>query len=185
VFTEAAAVDLEGTESKPATTASEVLSQGAACNVLYLTSVDMESLTGPEAVGKAVGTMLYAASSSSPDSANFPKTTFVHFKVSAQGITLTDINRRLFFRRHYPVDTVTFAGMDPEDRRWTWTSEETKKQVSARVFGFVARKHGSATDNACHVFAELDPDQPADAIANFIMKVMLGHHGRAKKHVVT
>ena len=43
-----------------------------------------------------------------------------------------------------------------------------------RVFGFVARKQGGASDNSCHLFAELDPDQPASAIVNFVTKVMIG-----------
>jgi len=43
-----------------------------------------------------------------------------------------------------------------------------------RVFGFVARKSGSAAGNACHVFAEVDPNQPANAIVNFLTKVMIG-----------
>src|SRR5687768_16769499 len=34
----------------------------------------------------------------------------------------------------------------------------------ARVFGFVARKISTKADNACHVFAELDPEQPATAV---------------------
>ncbi|XP_019493742.1 PREDICTED: tensin-1 [Hipposideros armiger] len=41
------------------------------------------------------------------------------------------------------------------------------------LFGFVARKQGSTTDNACHLFAELDPNQPASAIVNFVSKVMM------------
>lgn len=45
---------------------------------------------------------------------------------------------------------------------------------SCRLFGFVARKQGSTTDNVCHLFAELDPDQPAAAIVNFVSRVMLG-----------
>lgn len=43
-----------------------------------------------------------------------------------------------------------------------------------RMFGFVARRTGSATENVCHLFAEMDPEQPAVAIVNFINKVMLG-----------
>lgn len=42
-----------------------------------------------------------------------------------------------------------------------------------RVFGFVAKKPGSLAVNVCHLFAELDPEQPASAIVNFINKVML------------
>lgn len=57
-----------------------------ACNVLYLNSVETESLTGPEAVCKATKCTLAL----SPR----PAATVVHFKVSAQGITLTDSKRR-------------------------------------------------------------------------------------------
>ena len=45
--------------------------------------------------------------------------------------------------------------------------------ASLRVFGFVAKKPGSMAENVCHLFAELDPEQPASAIVNFINKVML------------
>uniref|UniRef100_A0A914R912 PTB domain-containing protein n=1 Tax=Parascaris equorum TaxID=6256 RepID=A0A914R912_PAREQ len=104
-------------------------------------------------------------------------------QVSSQGVTVTDNTRRLFFRRHYPVQSVTFAGIDPADRRscsicrWdnSCISEGLTSYVkSARMFAFVARKIGSRTDNACHVFAELEPEQPASAVVNFITKVMMG-----------
>lgn len=58
----------------------------AACNVLYINSVEMESLTGPQAVAKAISETLAAASP--------PTATIVHFKVSSQGITLTDNQRK-------------------------------------------------------------------------------------------
>ncbi|XP_051515882.1 tensin-2-like isoform X2 [Myxocyprinus asiaticus] len=131
-------------------TAADLLKQGAACNVLYLNSVETESLTGPQAIAKATG----ATMTRNPR----PSATVVHFKVSAQGITLTDSQRRVFFRRHYPINSVTFSSVDPQDRR---------------VFGFVAKKPGSVAENVCHLFAELDPEQPATAIVNFINKVML------------
>lgn len=47
-----------------------------------------------------------------------------------------------------------------------------------RVFGFVAKKPGSVAENVCHLFAELDPEQPATAIVNFINKVMLAPQRR-------
>ncbi|NWZ45970.1 TENS3 protein, partial [Haliaeetus albicilla] len=143
-----------------ANSAAELLKQGAACNVWYLNSVEMESLTGYQAVQKALSLTLTQDPS--------PISTVVHFKVSAQGITLTDNQRKLFFRRHYPVSTVIFCALDPQDRKWM------KDGLSAKVFGFVARKQGSATDNVCHLFAEHDPEQPASAIVNFVSKVMIG-----------
>lgn len=57
-----------------------------ACNVLYLNSVETESLTGPEAVSKATKCTVAL----NPR----PVATVVHFKVSSQGITLTDSKRR-------------------------------------------------------------------------------------------
>ncbi|RXN07761.1 tensin-2-like isoform X2 [Labeo rohita] len=115
-------------------TAADLLKQGA----------------GPQAVSKATKCTLTQEPRSSP--------TVVHFKVSTQGITLTDNQRRLFFRRHYPIHSVTFSSVDPLDQR---------------MFGFVARRSGGL-GNVCHLFAELDPEQPATAIVNFINKVMLG-----------
>lgn len=40
-----------------------------------------------------------------------------------------------------------------------------------RIFAFVARSTSGA-DNQCHVFAELEPEQPATAIVNFVNKVI-------------
>lgn len=94
-------------------------------------------------------------------------------QVSSQGITVTDNTRRLFFRRHYPTPAVTYCGLDPEDRRWLG-DEALSLPGGARVFGFVARKVASRQDNAAHVFAELEPNQPANAIVNFVTKVMMG-----------
>nr|XP_025857976.1 tensin-1 isoform X10 [Vulpes vulpes] len=147
--------------SGPANSTTDLLKQGAACNVLFVNSVDMESLTGPQAISKAASETLAADPT--------PAATIVHFKVSAQGITLTDNQRKLFFRRHYPLNTVTFCDLDPQERKWM----KTEGGVPAKLFGFVARKQGSTTDNACHLFAELDPNQPASAIVNFVSKVML------------
>ncbi|XP_059200512.1 tensin-3-like isoform X3 [Centropristis striata] len=152
---------VETTSQSVTNSAAELLKQGAACNVWYLGSVEMESLTGVQAVQKATSMSL---------SANPPPTsTVVHFKVSSQGITLTDNQRKLFFRRHYNVNTVIYCALDPQDRKW-------KKDCcpSAKIFGFVARKTGTSMDNICHLFAEHDPEQPASAIVNFVSKVMIG-----------
>uniref|UniRef100_A0A672TIT9 Tensin 1 n=1 Tax=Strigops habroptila TaxID=2489341 RepID=A0A672TIT9_STRHB len=159
--------DRDPMEKKKDTTSAtnsstDLLKQGAACNVLFINSVEMESLTGPQAIAKAVAETLVADPT--------PTATIVHFKVSAQGITLTDNQRKLFFRRHYPLNTVTFCNLDPQERKWT----KTDGSGPAKLFGFVARKQGSTTDNICHLFAELDPDQPAAAIVNFVSRVMLG-----------
>lgn len=94
-----------------------LLSQGAACNVLYLFTVDMESLTGPQAIRKSA-LQLFRQSP-------LPKETVVHFKVSGQGITLTDNKRKLFFRKHYPINSISHCGLDPDDHRWSISSDES------------------------------------------------------------
>ncbi|XP_077954698.1 tensin-3 isoform X3 [Gasterosteus aculeatus] len=152
---------VENTSQLITNSAAELLKQGAACNVWYLGSMEMESLTGVQAVQKAASMSL----SSNPP----PTSTVVHFKVSSQGITLTDNQRKLFFRRHYNVNTVIFCALDPQERKW-----KRDGCPSAKIFGFVARKTGTSTDNVCHLFAEHDPEQPASAIVNFVSKVMIG-----------
>ncbi|XP_018376703.1 PREDICTED: tensin-1 isoform X9 [Trachymyrmex cornetzi] len=158
----ARALDSPGTNST-----QQLLAQGAACNVLYLFTIDTESLTGPQAIKKAI-THLF-------EQKPLPVATIVHFKVSTQGITLTDNARKLFFRRHYPTNNISYCGLDSEERTWDFTSEDTGRPLSAhRCFGFVARKPAHKSDNQCHVFAELEPEQPATAIVNFVNKVMMG-----------
>jgi tensin len=101
--------------------------------------------------------------------------------VSGQGITLTDQARRLFFRKHFPAAQISHCGLDPEDRRWSLKKNaasaafdgEEAAALAARLFAFVARRPTQAGCNQCHVFAELDPDQPARAIVNFVNKLML------------
>ncbi|CAH1104712.1 unnamed protein product [Psylliodes chrysocephalus] len=143
-----------------------LFTQGAACNVIYLSTIDMESLTGPQAVKKAV--MQLFQKNPLPDTAT------VHFKVSDQGVTLTDNKRKLFFRKHYPISTVSHCGLDPDEHRWLVNAEDTGAAKSSnRIFGFVARKPNvSNPDNQCHLFAELEPEQPATAIVNFLNKVL-------------
>ncbi|XP_032683417.1 tensin-3 isoform X4 [Odontomachus brunneus] len=158
----ARALDSPGTNST-----QQLLAQGAACNVLYLFTIDTESLTGPQAIKKAITSLF--------EQKPLPIATIVHFKVSTQGITLTDNARKLFFRRHYPTNNISYCGLDTEERTWEFSGEDTGRPLSAhRCFGFVARKPAHKSDNQCHVFAELEPEQPATAIVNFVNKVMMG-----------
>lgn len=50
----------------------------------------------------------------------------VHFKVFGGGITLTDATRKLFFRRHYAAAAVSYAGLDPDERRFAHVDGGTK-----------------------------------------------------------
>jgi tensin len=156
-----------------------LLSLGAACNVYYLFSLETDSLTGPLAIKKAVGLMLSTQ----------PTPTLVHFKVSSQGITLTDNTRKLFFRKHYNTNTISYCAVDADDRKWTPPKKSGGDSKSygldaCRIFGFVARNPNSRSSNQCHIFAEEDPDQPARAIVNFVNKVLLNTNSTVRSEVV-
>ncbi|VDM81673.1 unnamed protein product [Strongylus vulgaris] len=142
-----------------------------ACNVAYIGSVDCESLTGSECVRRAV------ARTVEDTQRGLSRPVSVHFKVSSQGVTLTDNTRKVFFRRHFPVNTVIFAGMDPADRKfdnYCVIGFHDSCVRNARLFAIVARKP-SSMENACHVFAEFEPEQPASAVVNFINKVLFAN----------
>ncbi|XP_076324777.1 tensin-3-like isoform X3 [Tachypleus tridentatus] len=133
-------------------------------NVLYLNSVDMETLTGPQAVRKALSEILAGK--------HLAALTVVHFRVSAKGITLTDSNRKLFFRRHYPLLNISYCGFDPDNRCWTKQTDTGLLSLSSRrCFGFVAKKPPSHIDNQCHVFAEIHPSNPASAVVSLVENV--------------
>merc|ERR1719427_1918871 len=162
--------EMDSDSVEVATSAAELLQQGAACNVLFLGSADTEALSGPEAIERAMRECTEISGQNI-------KTSVVQFKVSTQGITLTDMSRRLFFRRHYPTSSVKYCGMDPScapPHSRTWDATKYNGPRNARVFGFVARKQGGSIENSCHLFAELDSEQPSPAIVNFVVKVLLG-----------
>ncbi|XP_055843548.1 uncharacterized protein LOC129910267 isoform X4 [Episyrphus balteatus] len=143
----------------------QLLTQGAACNVLYLYSCGTESLTGEEAVRRAVAQLF--------STVPLPKPTEVHFKVAQQGITLTDNTRQKFFRKHYTAHNISFCGTDPEHRQWSVRTEDEGLTVSKKtIFAFVARRSPSSKDNQCHVFCDLAITQPATAIVSFANKVL-------------
>ncbi|XP_009992515.1 PREDICTED: tensin-4 [Chaetura pelagica] len=136
-----------------------LLKKTAVCNVLYLNSVNVETLTGSLAVQKAI--------SSTFELELLPTPTLVHFKVAEQGVTLTDVQRKVFFRRHYPLAAIRFCGMDPENRKWQ------KYCKSSRIFGLVAKSQ-TDSENLCHLFAEYDTVQPASLVIDLLCKLRAG-----------
>ncbi|KAM7069623.1 tensin-4 [Molossus nigricans] len=130
------------------------LKKSAGCHALYLSSVSVETLTGAPAVQKAISTIL--------ERDILPTPTVVHFKVTEQGITLTDVQRKVFFRRHYPLTTLRFCGMDPEQRKWQ------KYCKPSWIFGLVAKSQTDSQENVCHLFAEYDTAQPASQVISLV-----------------
>lgn len=139
-----------------------LLTHGAATNVLWLFSCDTESLTGNEAIRKAIR-LMYAQQP-------LPTPTEVHFKVSGQGITLTDNTRKKFFRKHYTADVISHCAIDPENRMWSDPNDPLSGKKT--IFAFVARRSHSTKDNQCHVFSDLSVAQPAAAIVSFANRTL-------------
>lgn len=147
----------------------QLLTQGAACNVLWLFSCDTESLTGEEAIRKAIRQMYNLPSP--------PQPTEVHFKVTQQGITLTDNTRKKFFRKHYTADIISYCAIDPDHRLWTMQEHGNDNttvvgSLKKTIFAFVARRSASSKDNQCHIFCDLAINQPASAIVSFVNKTL-------------
>ncbi|NXU40874.1 TENS4 protein, partial [Drymodes brunneopygia] len=154
--------DLADGEDSPDCAPESALSlarKSAVCNVLYLNSVNVETLTGAPAILKGISCTL--------EMETLPTPTLVHFKVAEQGITLTDVQRKVFFRRHYPLAAIRFCGMDPENRKWQ------KYCKSSRIFGFVAKSQ-TDSENLCHLFAEYDTVQPVSLVIDLLRQLLPG-----------
>ncbi|XP_059345180.1 tensin-4 [Ammospiza nelsoni] len=131
--------------------------KAAVCNVLYLNSVNVETLTGAPAILKGISCTL--------ELETLPTPALVHFRVTEQGVTLTDVQRKVFFRRHYPLAAIRFCGMDPENRKWQ------KYCKSSRIFGFVAKSQ-TDSENLCHLFAEYDTVQPVSLVIDLLRQLL-------------
>ncbi|XP_006832654.1 PREDICTED: tensin-4 [Chrysochloris asiatica] len=148
----------DGAPDHSADSRASCLKKSAGCHALYLNSVNVETLTGARAVQKAL--------SSTFERDVLPTPTVVHFKVTEQGITLTDVQRKVFFRRHYPLTTLRFCGMDPEQRKWQ------KYCKASWIFGFVAKSQTEQQENVCHLFAEYDAVQPASQVIGLVTAML-------------
>ncbi|XP_069884189.1 tensin-4 isoform X1 [Dipodomys merriami] len=148
----------DGTTNSATDSPSSCLKKSAGCHTLYLSSVSVETLSGALAVQKAISTTF--------ERDVLPTPTVVHFKVTEQGITLTDVQRKVFFRRHYPLSTLRFCGMDPEQRKWQ------KYCKPSWIFGFVAKSQTEPQENVCHLFAEYDAVQPASQVISLVAALL-------------
>ncbi|XP_054449604.1 tensin-4 [Pteronotus mesoamericanus] len=148
----------DGASDPSADSRASCLKKSAGCHALYLSSVSVETLTGALAIRKAISATL--------ERDVLPTPTMVHFKVTEQGITLTDLQRKLFFRRHYPLATLRFCGMDPEQQKWQ------KYCKPSRIFGFVAKSQTESQENVCHLFAEHDTVQPTSQVIGLVRALL-------------
>lgn len=110
----------------------------------------------------------------------------VQFKVTSLGITITDINKKKFIRNHFPTNTVIYCAVD-EKFCWPKSLDRIQKPkyyqkiinffvlifFLLRIFGVLCRPKIDSGHNECHLFVELDPEQPAIAIVDFINRYLI------------
>ncbi|KAL7671027.1 hypothetical protein ACOME3_005940 [Neoechinorhynchus agilis] len=183
---------MPATAAHAQTSAHSILEKGAACYVVFLGTIDLASSSSTN--NQALANTCQRAIDQLMNSKTRP--VLVHFRVSSQGITVTDVARQSFTSRHFAVNTVLHCGQD-SDRNRMWNADErvraelTEVAITAgplsptinlpppstmtckpRCFAFITRSQSGNLDSV-FVFAEFDPKQPASAIVNFVTKVML------------
>ncbi|CAH8454496.1 unnamed protein product [Dicrocoelium dendriticum] len=93
--------------------------------------------------------------------------TEVQLRVSAHdGITIIDLLRRLFLRRHLPNHVLLFCGLETRKKEFLHPEHQAQGIVNPKIFGIVVRK--GITEYTTHVFSECDPAHPAESIVQHI-----------------
>ncbi|OQR69855.1 tensin-like [Tropilaelaps mercedesae] len=136
--------------------------KGVVFMVLYLGCHKIGMLTGPHAVKNGFDNLF------SERQAKQIKTATVVMKVNGEGVTLTDHERRLFFRMHFPMKNFRFCDMDPGHRHWKYRDEVSGDIQAPSCFGIVCSSVINPLVNECHMFAEYE--QPASLLTEEINK---------------
>ncbi|EDO45783.1 predicted protein, partial [Nematostella vectensis] len=139
--------------------AVNVVSFFLAMKVMFVGESNVEMLSGSTAVQRTVEDLLkYKAT---------PRFTPASFKVTREGVTITDLERKVFFRKHFPMTSILHCGIDPLDQRWDLHLPDYTGK--SRTFGMVVRRIGEA-GNDCHLFAEVDDDHSVNTVINLVNK---------------
>lgn len=86
----------------------------------YLNTVNIESRNGLEGISFALNN---TKAFTSKDSTQL---LLIQFKVTAQGITISDINKKKFIRQHFPTNSVIYCAVD-EKHNWPNRLEKIAK----------------------------------------------------------
>lgn len=143
--------------------ARHLLDKGAACHVYYLATINVGDKNGLEAITHALS--INKAFQTKDNS----QLVVIQFKVTSQGITLTDIQKKKFLRNHFPTNTVSYCAIE-EKLVWPTKLDKISKP---RIFGVITKPNPNSNSNECHLFIELDQDQPAIAIVDFINRYLI------------
>eukprot|EP00118_Oscarella_pearsei_P017975 m.181384 g.181384 ORF g.181384 m.181384 type:complete len:1048 (+) comp39270_c0_seq3:476-3619(+) len=154
-------------EHQKASPLTEVLTRGAACEVLYLMTTEVPNPSGSQAITRAVADYVIRAPFITP--------VLVHFKATIMGILLICPGKKAPVRRHYPVRSVLSCWLDASKTKvLPWVGEpRLGTSKTQRIFGIVTRRPGTTDRYCCHLYAEYDEKQPAEAIVSFVNKIIV------------
>ncbi|KAL5110681.1 Tensin-2 [Taenia crassiceps] len=134
--------------------------------VLYLGTFDVFSLNGSNAVSSALDAIFRTQNS-------HLRPIVVSFRVSPEGVTLTDLHCRQFLRRHFGADCFLYIGADPYGRTLIENDSEGANSSNGReIFGFVVRVSDTSEMNSCHLFAQQFNTQPCSFIVEMVKKIL-------------
>nr|CAH8825873.1 unnamed protein product [Trichobilharzia regenti] len=91
----------------------------------------------------------------------------IQLHVSAHdGITIIDLLRRLFLRRHLPNNVLLYCGVESRKKEFIHPEHQNLGIRNPKIFGLVVRK--GISECTCHIFSECDPVHSAESIVNYI-----------------
>ncbi|CAH8828431.1 unnamed protein product [Trichobilharzia szidati] len=82
------------------------------------------------------------------------------------GITIIDLLRRLFLRRHLPNNVLLYCGVESRRKEFIHPEHQNLGIRNPKIFGLVVRK--GISECTCHIFSECDPVHSAESIVNYI-----------------
>ncbi|CAH8474658.1 unnamed protein product [Heterobilharzia americana] len=91
----------------------------------------------------------------------------IQLHVSAHdGITIIDLLRRLFLRRHLPNNVLLHCGVESRKKEFIHPEHQNLGIRNPKIFGLVVRK--GISECTCHIFSECDPVHSAESIVKYI-----------------
>ncbi|CAH8489406.1 unnamed protein product [Schistosoma rodhaini] len=94
----------------------------------------------------------------------------IQLHVSAHdGITIIDLLRRLFLRRHLPNNILLYCGVETRKKEFIHPEHQNHGIRNPKIFGLVVRK--GISECTCHIFSECDPVHSAESIVNYIRTI--------------
>lgn len=99
-----------------------------ACHVFYVTTANVQDKTGLEAITHALTTN---KAFQTKDNSGL---LLIQFKVTSQGITLTDLGKKKFVRQQFPTASVSYCAIE---EKHTWPNKIEKISKPRYVISYI------------------------------------------------